>query len=196
MVEMSKKKSTYQKLLESASECFSEKGFSATSIREIATRAGISQGAMYTYFKSKEELFIAIVEEEQRIALGIYSENYEGSDTDRLYDMLFKACLSENPLYPEIHNPLWLEIMAESSRNETLRQYFIYSDIVLREGIHKFLVHGMQTGEFRGDLELNEVTMVIFAMIDGLMGRKAINPAFVIEKDIPGFKKLLKAMLS
>ncbi|PAW91698.1 hypothetical protein CKQ79_28945, partial [Klebsiella pneumoniae] len=33
-----------------------KKGFSATSVREISTRAGISQGAMYTYFKSKDEL--------------------------------------------------------------------------------------------------------------------------------------------
>lgn len=193
---MNKKKNTYEKLIDAASECFSEKGFAATSIREIATRAGISQGAMYTYFKSKEDLFKAIVEEEQRIALGIYSENYVGSDTDRLYDMIFKACLSDSPLYPELHNPLWLEIMAESSRNENLRQYFIESDIVLREGIHRFLNHGMETGEFRSNLQLNEVTMIIFAMIDGLMGRKAINPNFIIEKDIPGFKRLLRSMLS
>ena len=193
---MNKKKNTYEKLIVAASECFSEKGFAATSIREIATRAEISQGAMYTYFKSKEELFVAIVEEEQRIALGIYNESYVGSDTDRLYDMIFKACLSENPLYPDLHNPLWLEIMAESSRNEKLRQYFIESDINLRKGIHRFLIHGMETGEFRSNLELDEITMVIFAMIDGLMGRKAINPDFVIEKNIPGFKKLLRAMLS
>jgi AcrR family transcriptional regulator len=194
---MADNKDTYNRLIESAYECFAEKGFSATSVREISQRAGISQGAMYTYFKSKEDLVIAIVKEEQRIAYECYNaKRYKGSNIQRIYDITFASCLSNVPLYPSSHNHLWLEIMAESSRNDRLREYFIQSDVILREGIHKFLINGMKNDEFRDDLDLNEVTMVIFSMIDGLMARKAINPDFVLEKDIPGFKKLLKAMLS
>lgn len=194
---MSGNKDTYQRLIDSAYECFAEKGFAATSVREISTRAEISQGSMYTYFKSKEDLVIAIVQEEQRIAYECYNaSSYRGSNIQRIYDITFASCLSSVPLYPSNHNHLWLEIMAESSRNDRLREYFIKSDIILREGIHKFLINGMENDEFRDDLELDEVTMVIFAMIDGLMARKAINPEFILEKDIPSFKKLLKAMLS
>ncbi|MBM0887714.1 helix-turn-helix transcriptional regulator, partial [Escherichia coli] len=44
---MLKKNEKYNKLITAAAACFAEKGFSATSVREISTRAGISQGAMY-----------------------------------------------------------------------------------------------------------------------------------------------------
>ncbi|MGV2541462.1 TetR/AcrR family transcriptional regulator, partial [Bacillus pumilus] len=36
---------------------FAKKGFSSTTIQEIADECGISQGAFYLHFKSKEELF-------------------------------------------------------------------------------------------------------------------------------------------
>lgn len=41
---MSKDSETYHKLIVAAAACFSEKGFNGTSVREIAQRAGISQG--------------------------------------------------------------------------------------------------------------------------------------------------------
>lgn len=48
------------KIIETAINLFAQKGFSQTSIQEIATECGISKGAFYTYFKSKETLLPAI----------------------------------------------------------------------------------------------------------------------------------------
>lgn len=76
---MLKNTETYHKLITAAAACFAEKGFNATSVREISTRAGISQGAMYTYFKSKDELIRAIVLEEQNTALAAHNEPCSGS---------------------------------------------------------------------------------------------------------------------
>lgn len=45
-----------------AIEVFSRKGFVGTKIKDIAASAGFSQGYVYTYFKSKEEIFTKIVE--------------------------------------------------------------------------------------------------------------------------------------
>lgn len=44
-----------------ALEVFSEKGFAAAKLDDIACRAGVSKGTLYLYFKSKEELFRAVV---------------------------------------------------------------------------------------------------------------------------------------
>lgn len=192
---MSGNRDTYERLIEAASDCFAEKGFAASSIRDISRRAGISQGAMYTYFSGKEELIVAIVLEEQRLALRSYEQETNMANIDRIYDV-FLSCVGRKPGYPANHNPLWLEIMAESSRNDELRKHFIESDVVMRKGIEIFLRRGMQTGEFRQNLVTDEATMAIFALLDGLMGRKAINPDFHLEKDLPGFRDLLKGMLS
>ena len=44
-----------------ALEVFTEKGFAAAKLDEIARRAGVSKGTLYLYFKDKEELFRAVV---------------------------------------------------------------------------------------------------------------------------------------
>lgn len=46
---MSKDSETYHKLIVAAAACFSEKGFNGTSVREIAQRAGISQGDVHLF---------------------------------------------------------------------------------------------------------------------------------------------------
>lgn len=49
-------------ILEAAFELFSEKGFSATRLDEVAQRAGVAKGTLYLYFDSKEDLFKKVVE--------------------------------------------------------------------------------------------------------------------------------------
>jgi AcrR family transcriptional regulator len=50
-------------LTAAALELFVEKGFAATRLDEVASRAGVSKGTLYLYFESKEELFKAVVRE-------------------------------------------------------------------------------------------------------------------------------------
>ena len=42
---------------------FVEKGFSATRLEDVASRAGVSKGTLYLYFDSKEALFKAVIQE-------------------------------------------------------------------------------------------------------------------------------------
>src|SRR5690348_9357201 len=50
-------------ILTAAAACFARHGFAVTSMPEIASMAGLSVGALYRYFASKEQLFLAVVEE-------------------------------------------------------------------------------------------------------------------------------------
>ncbi len=52
---------TRERLLEAAQRLFRKKGFLATSLEDIAEEAGYSKGAVYSNFKSKEDLFLFIV---------------------------------------------------------------------------------------------------------------------------------------
>ncbi len=57
------REATLEKIRSAAVRLFSQKGLAATSVAEIAEAAGISTGLMYRYYKSKEELFGALVTE-------------------------------------------------------------------------------------------------------------------------------------
>lgn len=50
-------------IVQAALEVFSEKGFAAAKLDEIAAKAGISKGALYLYFETKEDIFRAVVRE-------------------------------------------------------------------------------------------------------------------------------------
>lgn len=60
---MDNNKETKERLIESARAEFSEKGYTKASLRKICADAGVTTGALYFFFKDKEDLFAAIVEQ-------------------------------------------------------------------------------------------------------------------------------------
>lgn len=56
----SKKQRNRNLILHAAEELFSEKGYQGATVQHISERAGLSKGAIYLYFKSKEELFLTV----------------------------------------------------------------------------------------------------------------------------------------
>jgi len=68
---------TLQKILKVAEDEFLDKGFRGASLRTIVKKAGVTTGAFYGYFKSKENLFDALVKEHADYILGIYDNILE-----------------------------------------------------------------------------------------------------------------------
>src|ERR1041385_1106571 len=62
-----------RQIIEGARAVFLAQGFDAASMNDIARKAGVSKGTLYVYFKSKEDLFEAITEEQCRMqAEGVF----------------------------------------------------------------------------------------------------------------------------
>src|SRR5216684_3537006 len=55
--------SARERLLSAASDVFSERGYVRAPVEEIAERAGVTKGAFYWHFKTKQDIFLALVEE-------------------------------------------------------------------------------------------------------------------------------------
>ena len=69
---------TLEKIQQSALEEFSEKGFLGASLRQIVKNAGVTTGAFYGYFSSKEALFASIVEPHAAALMGRFMEAQTG----------------------------------------------------------------------------------------------------------------------
>ena len=65
---------TLKKIQHAAMEEFSDKGFLGASLRQIVKKAGVTTGAFYGYFSSKEALFNAMVEPHAAALMGRYME--------------------------------------------------------------------------------------------------------------------------
>src|SRR5277367_4571154 len=54
---------TQAKILDAAEEVFSEQGFEKAQLEEVAARAGYTRGAIYAHYSSKEDLFLALMQQ-------------------------------------------------------------------------------------------------------------------------------------
>ncbi|EJH1054969.1 TetR/AcrR family transcriptional regulator, partial [Salmonella enterica] len=66
---------------------------------------------------------------------------------------------------------------------------------IMRQSIAGIIAEGITAGEFRQDISLEETTIILFAFIDGLIARKAINASFSFSRDLPMFFELMSKLL-
>lgn len=139
-----------QEITEAAFSVFAEKGYAAARVDEVAQRAGVSKGLTYLYFKTKEELFKAVVKSivVRRVdALIEAVETTEMSSEDFIRGPLadFMKGIPGSPVAIVIKL-----LIAEGQRHPDLVDY--YWDHVVSKGLEAitlFVRRGVERGEFR-----------------------------------------------
>jgi len=119
-----------QQITEAAFEAFAEKGYAATRVEEVAKRAGVSKGLMYLYFKTKEELFKAVIKGVviRRVdtlidvveTTELSSEDFlRGPMTDFMkripgspVAVVIRLLLSEGPRHPDLVDYYWENVVS------------------------------------------------------------------------------------
>lgn len=66
-----------QKLLTEGRRCFETHGLKKTSVADLTNAAGISQGAFYLFYNSKEELLFELIQEDEKRIRGVMLESFE-----------------------------------------------------------------------------------------------------------------------
>ncbi len=100
---------TRRRLIDAALDVFSRNGFHAASLDEIAAGAGVSKGAVYYNFTSKEDLFLTLLEERFQRILDNVRANSEGAQSAA---HLFITAIEDVPGWL----PLYLEFLAYAAR--------------------------------------------------------------------------------
>jgi len=87
-----------QLIMDKALELFAEQGFEATSVQQITAHCGISKGAFYLSFKSKDELILALIDHFmiQFVTSIDYEVNTSKSDEDLLFNFYYTTFDSFN----------------------------------------------------------------------------------------------------
>ncbi|RTE07127.1 TetR/AcrR family transcriptional regulator [Paenibacillus whitsoniae] len=156
-------------ILEGALHCFTEKGFQATTIDDIVKHVGISKGAIYNYFASKEEMYIQMADDKMNAMLANSLEHFKSlpvaADQIRyMYDRFRKQPLAELRKWMAFH----LEFMLYAARQPHLiTRWDQYADkaLVFMQGI---MEAGRTSGEFRPDLDCAAASRLFWSLRDGL----------------------------
>lgn len=103
----------HNKLLDAAYELFSQYGFKKTTVSDIAKASGIATGTFYSFYASKEDLFFALMEqEEQRIQHSLLQQLHRAPMNKETFIVFFKQSLQliiDNPILKEVLLPEQLE---------------------------------------------------------------------------------------
>lgn len=157
-------------ILDAATELFATTGFHATSTRKIAAAAGVSEGTVFHYFGSKNELMLAILDRFYNETLNQRAAEILDTVMDtrsRLRELALhhvRSLTANNALMMrllQVYVGVDLEYMAEQEESPLRvlnRSYVRYLDRMLREG--------MERGELRGDLSNRPLRDLYFGTLE------------------------------
>lgn len=176
-----------------ARRCFSRDGFHQTSMPDIAAEAGLSTGAPYRYFPSKEELILELAGQAFRTMFEPLERLVEHGSPPTVADLVAAAV---DPVSGDVTTDaaghvvpvdelLRCGVLAwgELLRSETMRHRALAGIEQVRHGMTAALRRGQQAGTVSLDLDPERGTRVIIALLHGFVLQRT---AFGLT-DITGF---------
>jgi AcrR family transcriptional regulator len=158
----SQKNATRQRVLEAARELFDTLGYEGTTIREIAHRAGVSVGSVFTTFASKGEILSQVMQDRLD---GLYGEldrvvpHLRGCTADRLRSMFAIHFAFEAPRIR-----LFLAHVAAAYDWTLPKTAMPYGRTPrLQEIMRECLAKGVEEGDVAPDLNLQEIVDLLLA---------------------------------
>ena len=101
---------TKNKIISSAAKLFSERGYDETTLQDIMKLSGLSKGAIYHYFKSKQEILYYLSNYEKELVSDFLKklvDNKELTAKEKIERVI--TYLSANEALPELTNENWAE---------------------------------------------------------------------------------------
>jgi AcrR family transcriptional regulator len=164
-----------QRLLDAAWRCAAIKGYRDMTVDDVCLEAGASKGAFYGYFENKQDLLLALLDD-------------DASEIERKIDELERKTISQaerlpsftrwmlergaDPAQVQVRADLWAAALTESRVRDRLSTAMERRRARLRAWIEK----GTVEGEFV-DVPGNALASVLLALEDGLILHAALDPS-------------------
>ena len=164
-----------ERILRAAVKVFARKGFYASRVSEIAKAAGVADGTIYLYFKSKDELLTSLFEDRITRLLSLLKREVEGlppgpERVRRVVEYQLGLLEGERDLAEVITVNL-----RQSSR--LLKQYATRRFTEYLELMAAVVAEGQRAGELRDDVSPRIMARAIFGALDGIAMTWALGSA-------------------
>ena len=173
-----------QQILDAALEVFSRTGYHVTNVSDIAAQAGVSQGTIYWYFDSKDELFQAAL----LSAFGDLGEDVISglSGCETATEKLISLAKAMEGLADVAEGlfMLFLGYWASSDREEGSAQIWVDVLTQYKNVVVEVIEEGIRQGEFKR-VDAEGLVWALLAAYDGLAAYAVIMP----ELDLKGISQ-------
>jgi AcrR family transcriptional regulator len=159
------KEEAKSRILEAANKVFAERGYHEATMDDIAKRLGVSKGAIYLYFSSKEDLFEAMC----KAAPQAFKEILFSSFGDEANPIQSATQFFDKMLKLSASNPgLSFEILSEASRNPNLRRILKQNHEEYEGVLTGFLAEGRKRKIVGDNLDIRPLANALIALWNGL----------------------------
>jgi TetR/AcrR family transcriptional regulator, repressor for uid operon len=181
------------RIMDAAKKCFVRSGFRGASMHEICAEAGMSPGALYRYFPSKESIIEAISETQRREELAILARMGDGPD---LMEGFMSAVMAHiRHVHASGFGPLFTEIRAESLRNDTVRDCCMKSESQFMEAFARFLQEAKARGLIDPISDTKTLIPVMMAMGEGIIFSNLDEQGFDADRLEPFLRAIAGSIL-
>lgn len=173
-----------QKVLQAAIDCIEEYGVQKTTIRAIASKAGLNSAAINYYFENKDELIRQALDQTLKNAFDVSHINFREDDSPaRLLERLFEHWLEGNRRYPGIIRAYFYEPFVNQYYNDA---GMVKLKAFVQEVENLMVRHGMEQSP-ENSMKLRWVFSAFFnnILLPGLLGEDIVA-------DVDAGKRFLK----
>ena len=178
-----------RQILAAAERCFARHGFHQCSMQEVCKEAGLSPGSVYRYFRSKDDIIVAMATENRHAVHARFAAAAEHPDAvdglvaisaDVLRDVNDPAC-----------GALFFECTAEAMRNPRVAEVVRREDRDITAGMVELIARGQAAGQIDPALDPRRTAEALIALADGLAWRKFLDP----QVDTAAFEDTVRQVL-
>jgi AcrR family transcriptional regulator len=161
-------------LIGAAWRCAAIRGFRDLTVDDVCLEAGVSKGAFYGYFAQKQDLLLALLDDDSA-ALDAEIEQITATNSSgvqrlgRFAEVMVTR--GEDAARVQVHADLWSGLLAE----DQVRLRLAGATQRRRDLIRPWINEGVESGEFI-EIPANALASILLALADGLMFHRALDP--------------------
>ncbi|MFR0355194.1 TetR/AcrR family transcriptional regulator [Streptomyces sediminimaris] len=164
-------------LLDAAARTFARKGFAGASVEEIAETAGFSVGAVYSNFKNKDELFVALLSERAhdrvvRAAEILDGEAADADDPAAALGRLLTEVADKDSEFAPLQAEFWLYAIRKPQAMDVLAAQSEQT----REALARVIEHRVSEAEVSLTVPSARMSTIVLALFQGLVTQRRTDP--------------------
>ncbi|MCA2213868.1 TetR/AcrR family transcriptional regulator [Jidongwangia harbinensis] len=182
-----------EQILVAARTCFLRNGLHNTTMQDLIAEAGLSVGAVYRYFKSKNEIINAIAESVAGGITALLQEVSTREPAPPLVEALSEVFDAINVQVGENGNfPLAVQVWGEATLDPAIREIVRHRYQGMREAYVTLARRAVERGELAPDTDVEAAASVLFGLIPGF----ALQRLFLGHPDKDTYLRGVRALLN
>ncbi|MFN3869574.1 MAG: TetR/AcrR family transcriptional regulator [Hyphomicrobiaceae bacterium] len=180
-------------ILDAAEACFARAGFHRTTMADICAEASVSPGALYVYFRSKEDLIAGLAERDRAIFQSRFQNLATAPDLMQALAAIGESYFVDDPADDA---RMCLEIGIESTRNDAVGAIYRTVDDQVLSSFERLFERLSGEGRIAPDLDSATLARLLVVIGDGMMWRRAVRPDFDSAALMPAIVSLVGSLLN